>query len=152
VDHWGHYLKAKPFVLYSDHEALSYINGQHKLTQDMPGRLSSPSPICIKVGKRILWSVIKAKVLGIHSIKGIYHGDEDFKEVVENLSNFGSFTLQDGFLFKVSKLCILKSPLRDLIVKEAHGGALVDHLELTRPLTYSRSILIGTRWMGLFIR
>ncbi|XP_074293285.1 uncharacterized protein LOC141620267 [Silene latifolia] len=29
--HWSHYLKPKPFVLHSDHEALKYISGQHKL-------------------------------------------------------------------------------------------------------------------------
>jgi len=29
--HWGHYLKPKPFVLHSDHQALKYINRQHKL-------------------------------------------------------------------------------------------------------------------------
>ncbi|XP_074289015.1 uncharacterized protein LOC141614158 [Silene latifolia] len=28
--HWNHYLMPKPFVLHSDHEALKYINGQHK--------------------------------------------------------------------------------------------------------------------------
>ncbi|KAJ0490007.1 putative nucleotidyltransferase, Ribonuclease H [Helianthus annuus] len=29
--HWHHYLIAKEFVLHSDHEALKYIQGQHKL-------------------------------------------------------------------------------------------------------------------------
>ena len=27
LTHWGHYLKARPFVLHSDHRALKYING-----------------------------------------------------------------------------------------------------------------------------
>ena len=31
LEHWNHYLKPKPFVLHSDHKALSFINGQHKL-------------------------------------------------------------------------------------------------------------------------
>jgi len=31
LEHWNNYLKPKPFVLHSNHEALSYINGQHKL-------------------------------------------------------------------------------------------------------------------------
>lgn len=29
--HWYHYLRPAQLVLYSDHQALKYINGQHKL-------------------------------------------------------------------------------------------------------------------------
>jgi len=31
LEHWSHYLIAKEFILHSDHEALKYIQGQHKL-------------------------------------------------------------------------------------------------------------------------
>lgn len=31
LSHWRHYLISKEFLLFSDHEALKYINGQHKL-------------------------------------------------------------------------------------------------------------------------
>ena len=31
LEHWSHYLIAKEFNLHSDHEALKYIQGQHKL-------------------------------------------------------------------------------------------------------------------------
>jgi len=37
--------------------------------------------------------VIDAKFLGLHSIVTSYIEDENFKEVVENQSTFGSFTL-----------------------------------------------------------
>jgi len=30
-EHWSHYLIASEFILHSDHEALKYIQGQHKL-------------------------------------------------------------------------------------------------------------------------
>nr|XP_028965045.1 uncharacterized protein LOC114827423 [Malus domestica] len=33
LDHWRHYLLSKEFILYSNHEALKFINGQHKLNQ-----------------------------------------------------------------------------------------------------------------------
>ena len=31
LEHWQHYLISKEFILHSDHEALKYIQGQHKL-------------------------------------------------------------------------------------------------------------------------
>ncbi|XP_074288672.1 uncharacterized protein LOC141613826 [Silene latifolia] len=31
LEHWSHYLRPKPFVLHSDHEALKHIHGQQKL-------------------------------------------------------------------------------------------------------------------------
>jgi len=74
-----------------------------------------------------LLSVLEAKILGFHFIKALYIKGEDFKKVVEDPSFYHSFNLQEGFLFKGNKLCIPKSPLTDLSVKEAHGGALGSH-------------------------
>ena len=31
LEHWPHYLRIHPFVLYTGHESLKHINGQHKL-------------------------------------------------------------------------------------------------------------------------
>lgn len=33
LDHWSHYLICKEFILFSDHEALKYINGKYKLNR-----------------------------------------------------------------------------------------------------------------------
>ncbi|KAE8695306.1 hypothetical protein F3Y22_tig00110721pilonHSYRG00071 [Hibiscus syriacus] len=33
LKHWRHYLVQKEFILFTDHEALKYINGQHKLSR-----------------------------------------------------------------------------------------------------------------------
>ena len=60
--------------------------------------------------------------------------DEDFKMVIEDPSTYGTYTLQEGFLFKGNKLCISKSPLRNLIVKEVHGGALVWHFGINKTI------------------
>jgi len=76
--------------------------------------------------------VLKAKVFGFHPIKTLYIEDHNFKMVVEDPSTYGTYTLQEGFLFKGNKLFIPKSPLRDLIVKEAHGGALAGHFGINK--------------------
>jgi len=69
--------------------------------------------------------VLKAKVLGFHSIKAFYIADESFKKMAEDLSLYNSFTLKEGFFFfKFKGNYISKSPLSDLIVKEAYEGAL----------------------------
>ena len=73
-------------------------------------------------------------MLGFHSIKGLYIEDQDLKKVVEDPSLYNSFILQEGFLFKWNKLCIRKSPLRDLIVKEAHKGALANQFGIDKTL------------------
>ena len=31
LEHWAHYLKVQPFILYTDYESLQNIHGQHKL-------------------------------------------------------------------------------------------------------------------------
>jgi len=74
----------------------------------------------------------EAKVIELHFLKAIYKGDEDFKGALEDPSTFGCFIIYDGFLFKRNKLCISKSPLWDLIVKEAHGGALAGHFGINK--------------------
>jgi len=85
--------------------------------------------------------VLEARILSFHSIKALYVEDEDFKRVVEDPSLYNSFTLLESFLFKENKLCIPKSPLRDLIVKEAHEGALAGYFGINKTLNKTLNML-----------
>jgi len=99
-----------------------------------------------------LLSVLEAKVLGFHSIKSLYIEDEDFKNVVEDISLMTLSPYKRVLFFKRNKLCIPNSHLRDLIVKEAHRGALASHFGINKTLRYSISTYVGPRWAGMFTR
>jgi len=79
-------------------------------------------------------TVLEAKVLCFHSIKALYIEEEDFNKVVEDPFFYDSFTLQEGFLFKGNKLCVPKSPLRDLIIVEVNGGTLASQFGINNTL------------------
>ena len=55
--------------------------------------------------------------------------DEDFKGILEKCSNHahGLFHIENCFLFKGTRLCILKYGFRELLIQELHGGALAVH-------------------------
>jgi len=71
-----------------------------------------------------LLSVLEANELGFHSIQAIYKEDPDFKPLIEEVPKNSPYTIQEAYLFRYNKLCIPKSSLRELLVREAHGGAL----------------------------
>ena len=70
-------------------------------------------------------------ILDFYFIKALYIEDEDFKVVEDPSTTPPEKRIS---FFKKNKLCIPKGPLRDLIVKEAHGGALVGHFGINKIL------------------
>ncbi|XP_074283286.1 uncharacterized protein LOC141607839 [Silene latifolia] len=105
LTHWSHYLKHKPFVMHSDHEALKYINSQHKLSHRhakwVEFRQAYNFSSKYKEGKQnvvadalsrrhSLLTVISNKVLGFEFMKDIYKEYPDISEEWIVLTEGGS--------------------------------------------------------------
>ena len=79
-----------------------------------------------------LLSIMSVKVTGFERLKDDYESCLDFGELCTSLSNaprpiLDDYTLQDGYLFKTNKLCILRFLVRDFLVWEIHAGGLAGH-------------------------
>ena len=144
LEHWRHYLVGAEFILHSDHEALKFIQGQHKLNprhakwveylqsfhfviHHKSGQLNKGADALSR--RYLLLSILETKVLGFEIVKNMYSIDEDLKEIFAKSSSHphGLFHIQDGFLFKGTRLCIPKCGFRELLIQELHGGALAGH-------------------------
>ena len=74
-------------------------------------------------------------VLVLENLRDMYEEDVDFKESYEAYENqvfidtipWIYFMLQEGLLFKGSKLCIHKCSIRENLLKENHSGGLAGH-------------------------
>ncbi|CAA7017934.1 unnamed protein product [Microthlaspi erraticum] len=73
-------------------------------------------------------------------IKDLYASDSDFAEIYKSCSKFafGRYYRQDGFLFYENRLCVPNCSLRDLFVREAHGGGLMGHFGVAKTLQVMR--------------
>ncbi|GJY92307.1 RNA-directed DNA polymerase [Tanacetum coccineum] len=99
LDHWQHYLISKEFILHSDHEALKYIQGQHKLQprhakwveflqafnfniKHKSGKLNKGVDALSR--KYSLLNSLRQRVIGFEHLKGEYSTDPDFGDVFLN--------------------------------------------------------------------
>ena len=121
--HWSQYLLCKPFVLFSYHEALKFINHQHKLNRRhatwIEFLLAYNFTIKNKVGvhnvvadvlsrKHALVTSMQFQVVRFNVLKELYEEDVDFGEIWKVCANkpFKGFVRVDSFLFKGNTLCI----------------------------------------------
>ncbi|PIK37490.1 hypothetical protein BSL78_25677 [Apostichopus japonicus] len=83
-----------------------------------------------------LISTMEAKVLGFEHIKDLYKDDPDFAESYKECGtgSHGKFYIHEGFLFRERRLCIPQGSLRELIIREAHGGGLMGHFGVDKTL------------------
>jgi len=99
----------------------------------------------------LLLSVLETKVLGFEVIKGMYANDEDLKEIFVKSSSHphGPFHVQEGFLFKGTRLCSVG--LESSLSKNSMVVLLPATLELRRLVPCSRNTTIGLECPRMWI-
>jgi len=156
LEHWSHYLVVEEFILHSDHEALKYIQGQHKLNlrhakwveylqsfhfiiKHKSGKLTIGADALSH--RHLLLFQLDSCVLGFEHLKSLYATDEYFGELHSDCQRHpkGDFLLQDGYLFKGTRLYIPRGGTRELLVREVHAGSLAGYFGESKTLTMLRA-------------
>ena len=78
---------------------------------------------------------VKVSTLGFENLISMYKEGVDFKNIYvayENLVNHNrsqslDYMMQEGLLFKDSKLCIPRCSIRENLIEEKHSGGLSGH-------------------------
>jgi hypothetical protein len=115
--HWSSYLAYNDFILYSDHEALKYLNSQDKLSsrhakwaiyvQQFSFTIKHKARALNRVADAIsqkssLLVTMTNEVLGFDFIKELLHTDSFFGPIVDEIAGGAQsdYGVYNGFLFK----------------------------------------------------
>ena len=73
-----------------------------------------------------LLSTLEAKFLGFECIKELYEHDADFSHIYQTCypTAFDGYFKHDGYLVKDKRLCVPKSSIKEVLIKEAHEGGV----------------------------
>ncbi|KAF7832974.1 Transposon Ty3-I Gag-Pol polyprotein [Senna tora] len=151
LETWQHYLWSKEFVIHTDHESLKHLKGQDKLNHRHARWVefieTFPYVIQYKQGmenvvadalsrRYALISTLSAKFLGFEHLKELSMNDPDFGNIFGECENrpFDKFYRHVGYLFRENKLCVPKCSMRELLVRESHGGGLMGHFGVLKTL------------------
>ena len=108
---WLEFIETFPYVI-------RYKQGKENIVADALSR------------RYVLLNTLNARLLGFEHIKDLYQHDMFFAPFVESCEKgliVDNYLLLDGFLFRKGKLCIPSCSIRELLVREAHGGDLMAH-------------------------
>ena len=133
LEHWSHYLYPNEFVLFSDHEALKYLNTQQKLNshhakwvvylqsfnfviKHKPDKVNQVADALSR--RHLLLNTMHTKVLGFEIVKSMYKNDADFGLIWKYCSKgpYKIFLVQDGFLYKGTQLCVPQGSLKEATI------------------------------------
>nr|GEX39167.1 hypothetical protein [Tanacetum cinerariifolium] len=129
LDTWRHYLLSNEFVLFSDHEALKFINGKHKLKPHHAKWVEFIPAFSF---------VIRHKVRSDNQVVDAL--SRRHSEIWSKCDNgpFQQFSKLDDYLFKGARLCISLCSLREAIILEGHAGGLAGHFGRDKTLALLR--------------
>ncbi|KAK8936663.1 hypothetical protein KSP39_PZI012026 [Platanthera zijinensis] len=155
LHHWRHYLLSKEFVILSDHEALRFINGQHKISprhakwvaflqgytfnhKHLKGADNRVADALSRL--TLLLTSMEVHVIGFERVKDEYATCPDFQDFYlsaqdSSPTTISAYVIKDGYLFRNGKLCIPQSSLRLHIIWELHSGGLSGHFGRDKTIT-----------------
>ena len=88
---------------------------------------------------------MKVEVLSFNEMKELYDGDPNFFEtlrecrapnLIDHISKYDEYFIQEGMLFKGIQLCFPKSSMRLNLIKIKHSGALAGHFGIDKILSF----------------
>ncbi|KAE8730965.1 hypothetical protein F3Y22_tig00002841pilonHSYRG00088 [Hibiscus syriacus] len=138
LKHWRHNLVQKEFILFTDHEALKYINGQHKLSRrhakwvaylqeftfTLRHQAGSLNRVADALSRRtLLLTTMSTKVAGFETFTDMYAAGPSFGRIFQEVTegHRHDFVLHNGYLFRGLQLCIPDCSLRQQIISELHN-------------------------------
>ncbi|KAE8663201.1 putative Quercetin 3-O-methyltransferase 1 [Hibiscus syriacus] len=132
LKHWRHYLVQKEFILFTDHEALKYINGQNKLSRrhakwvaylqefifTLRHQAGSLNRVADALSRRTFLTTMSTKVVGFETFTDMYATDPSFGRIFQErskgvLTNAGLYTplpVPESLWFDVSMDFVLGLP------------------------------------------
>ena len=135
------------FVLFSDYQALRYLNSQKKLNARHAKWVEFLNEYSFVINHHVgienkatnalsqltvTLHRMSGHVIGFDRLKDEYFACLDFDIIYDEVSNdnrhdYVDFLVENSYLFKVTKLCIPWTSFRDLLIWEMHAGGLAGH-------------------------